>query len=405
MQKVLFSDRQLDDWLRDLTDGAINQVRAFAPQAIQEDPDGVFDIVMSNWELTPATLLWHEAWREDPREIKVERTQFGEIVRSTGYGIAVHVPFTGSSSLFELSPSTRLLGRMPMAQVGSEELIIDVKLAPVTADDFERLFAREQDSISAHISTANAQVTTWMKYLPGLVREEIAKRKESLDTTAAIAATLSVPARPAPGGTRIHIPADRTNVRLVEKRPEPTKSSPAPATEYTLDSEIYEDVVRTVRSVGNSFERLPDTARKFDEEELRDLLLFILNSNYEGSAGGELFNGAGKTDILVRHEDRNAFIGECKIWGGPAAFNQAIDQLLGYTVWRDTKAALIVFIRNKDASAAIDSADKTIRAHGSFAEAAESTEPELRRDYVLRAKDDPTRLITTALLPIVIREA
>ena len=29
------------------------------------------------------------------------------------------------------------------------------------------------------------------------------------------------------------------------------------------------------------------------------------------------------------------------------AFAQAIDQLFGYTAWRDTKLALIVFVREK----------------------------------------------------------
>jgi hypothetical protein len=34
--------------------------------------------------------------------------------------------------------------------------------------------------------------------------------------------------------------------------------------------------------------------------------------------GGETENGTGKTDILVRHEGANAFIGECKFWNDPA---------------------------------------------------------------------------------------
>jgi len=47
----------------------------------------------------------------------------------------------------------------------------------------------------------------------------------------------------------------------------------------------------------------------------------------------------GKTDILTRVEDRNAFIAECKFWMGEKAFLAALDQLLSYLSWRDTKTA------------------------------------------------------------------
>jgi hypothetical protein len=55
-----------------------------------------------------------------------------------------------------------------------------------------------------------------------------------------------------------------------------------------------------------------------------------------------VFNAAGKTDILIRAEDRSVFIAECKIWKGPATIRDALGQLLSYLSWRDTKAALLV---------------------------------------------------------------
>ena len=107
-------------------------------------------------------------------------------------------------------------------------------------------------------------------------------------------------------------------------------------------------------------ERLPITAQKFDEEGIRDIALFILNANYQGEAAGEVFNGAGKTDIMLNYRDRNAFIGEIKFWPGPERFSDAVDQLLSYTVWRDTKAALILLIKDVRATTAIRGADDVI---------------------------------------------
>ncbi|MER7149859.1 hypothetical protein [Streptomyces lydicus] len=61
---------------------------------------------------------------------------------------------------------------------------------------------------------------------------------------------------------------------------------------------------------------------------------------------GEVFNNTGKTDISIRSADRHVFIGECKIWKSPQGITEALDQLLKYLTWRDTKAALVLFIRS-----------------------------------------------------------
>ena len=79
-----------------------------------------------------------------------------------------------------------------------------------------------------------------------------------------------------------------------------------------------------------------------------------VNGQFEGQATGETFNAAGKTDILLRIEGRNAFIGECKFWKGRKVYRETIDQLLGYSSWRDTKTAILVFNKNKDTSNVLD---------------------------------------------------
>lgn len=147
-----------------------------------------------------------------------------------------------------------------------------------------------------------------------------------------------------------------------------------------------------------------------DEETIRDWLMFNLSTNYEAPDGSELFiggeveNGNGKTDILVRHQNRNVFIAECKFWGGPKKFDKAISQLLSYTTWRDTKAAIILFITNKNATAVTDSAGARLAAHAACKEAPVSAEPYERRDYRFTSPDDNQRVISLAVLPVVVRK-
>jgi hypothetical protein len=114
--------------------------------------------------------------------------------------------------------------------------------------------------------------------------------------------------------------------------------------------------------------------------------------------------GYGKTDILLRWRDRDAFIGECKYWGGSAKFTLAIEQLLGrYTIWRDTRVALILFIRNiSSISEIIDKANDCILSSDRLIQALTPLEPDRRRDYLLRAANDDQRVIRLALIPVVI---
>ena len=93
---------------------------------------------------------------------------------------------------------------------------------------------------------------------------------------------------------------------------------------------------------------------------------FYLEPSFEGSATGETFNKTGKTDILIRHENSNAFIAECKFWKGKKVYLDAITQLLGYLTWRDSKAAIIVFVDNKDFSSVIQTAEKVTSTHSNY---------------------------------------
>ena len=118
-----------------------------------------------------------------------------------------------------------------------------------------------------------------------------------------------------------------------------------------------------------------------------------------GQATGETFNGAGKTDILIRSGDRNIFIAECKFWDGPKSLREAIDQLLGYSTWRDTKTAIFVFNRERQLSHVLEQAPGVLEAHPAYARSVTSYTAETGFRYVLKRPDDPAReLIVTILV-------
>ena len=79
-------------------------------------------------------------------------------------------------------------------------------------------------------------------------------------------------------------------------------------------SEDYESILNIIKHLSLVIERSPHTFIEMQEVDIRTIILVLLNAFYEGTATGETFNGSGKTDILLRHEDKNLFIAECKFW-------------------------------------------------------------------------------------------
>lgn len=201
------------------------------------------------------------------------------------------------------------------------------------------------------------------------------------------------------GTHRLPVSAQRRQVALERRRDHVSIFAPEPA----LDESIYRDVLQQVRGWADSLERTPTTGNKLHEEELRDLLLGMLNGYWRGAAGGELFNGAGKTDILVRNEGRNVFIGELKIWHGPSTVDETIDQVLRYLVWRDSKAAIVVFIKAKDPQAIITKLHAAVERHHQHLVTKTTSDPTRQVDYVFTA-DDEGRRISLALIPVVLQQ-
>jgi hypothetical protein len=318
------------------------------------------------------------------------------------------IPYTGTRSAFDLRPN-----RMPVnlveGSVTNREVILSVVVEPDTPSHVveQRLLVQEQHLVE-WVTEVDRDIAALEQYIRSVASRQLRGRLDVIKKRDDMAAAFSTPVREVEPERALGVPVKPTAVAL--------KAAPDPGTsgerEWHLDERIYERMIQTITKFGHALERRPRSAAPLlhDEETIRDWLMFNLSTNYEAPDGSELFvggetlNGAGKTDILVRHQDRNAFIGECKFWKGPKQFDEAIEQLLGYTTWRDTKAAIILFVKNKNATAAIDSAGARLAAHAACKEAPVPADRLKRRDYRFTSLDDNQRIISLALLPVVIRK-
>ena len=113
-------------------------------------------------------------------------------------------------------------------------------------------------------------------------------------------------------------------------------------------------------------ERSSKVFSNMDEETIRTHFLVQLNGHYQGQATGETFNSNGKTDILIRNDNQNVFIAECKFWKGKKGYLSTIDQLLGYVTYRDTKTAIFMFVKNKNFTEVFQQMKETVTEHSNF---------------------------------------
>lgn len=278
--------------------------------------------------------------------------------------IKYHLPFIGDPKLLKVRASSYSLSQ-PKITVEDNCIcfeIVNFNLSP-------EIIKQKADSVIESIESQNQclarDLIAFNIQIEGLANQAFDSRKQQLLNKNNLLSSLGVPIRKAGNiPSTFSVPAKRTKVISSKAKPAVTEKGFIP--EPTLDGSIYKQILSIIYDVGKQFERLPSTYTGKAEEHLRDHMLLILEPNFEGSATGETFNKSGKTDILLRHEGNNVFIAELKYWHGKKAYLDTISQLLGYLTWRDSKAAIVVFVKNKELSPVLNVVKMETSEHGNY---------------------------------------
>ncbi len=280
-----------------------------------------------------------------------------------GTRVDIDIPYTGEDWIFRYR--TNPWGTMlPRGEARRGNLRISISLPHDTPqEEFKETYDREIRLIGGYVDNARKQIEAHNDSLGSLVHEAIAARRSRLSKHAGIADLLDIPLAAKDGAPSIK--PVRVEIRQPPALPVPPKNGLRP--EPGIAAETYEEILHFIRHQGRTFERTPRTYAVHDEEGLRDIMLAQLNGRFEGDATGEAFRVKGKTDICIESGDRAAFVGECKLWTGPAGLAGALDQLLGYLTWRDSKASVIMFNkRTGNVSKILSAVPDAIRGHKQF---------------------------------------
>lgn len=407
--QLLFSRNDLRSWLEARRLQAVKEVRSVPPEeALARPPEQVAEEVIERHEILEPTLhLDQMTAKVDDQQVDVS----GDFLRFIpdnsrpyhveGSRVRYDVPYEGPAELLRLKPSRYSLNP-PRAIIGHGRIGVfrDVPADTLVRDreGIKKGLENEIDKLEEHLGWAAKDVRAYNTRLRNDITREAEARRNKVLADRDTEAMLGVPLTRDGSAARSYRVQPVTRKRVA---PRPVKHE-AFAPEPAISDDDFAAIIGDIANITQSFERLAVTYADMHEERLRDQILTMLGNVY-GPASAESFSKRGKTDIYLPFEGKGAvFLGECKWWGGPKAFAEDdLPQLLDrYVVWRDTHAAMILFIRNKDATAVIDKAIAIIREHERY----------IRDDgtigdapgFVLHKDGDADREIKLALITAVI---
>lgn len=311
----------------------------------------------------------------------------------SGTNIEVEIPFNGDPNCFRIQPNPFTLNP-PRASIRESILtfslvVTDPNLAQVRAE-IDQIISEIQNCLGylrKNMATLNEQ-------LLGEARTAIEARRAKLLEIQNIVANLGFKLKVRENAPKTVV-APEVRRKIAPVMP-PVSSAPFKP-EPVLDSSDYEHILSVMQSMTLVMEYSPSAFRTLNEESLRTHFLVQLNGHYQGQATGETFNYEGKTDILVRSEGRNIFIAECKFWSGPKNLSETIDQLLGYSSWRDTKTAIVLLNRNRDFSKVLNEIPDCVRSHPKYKRDLQGSSETAFR-YLFSNRDDVSRELFLTVL-------
>jgi hypothetical protein len=391
----LFMTNQFFDVVERHEEAALREIDSInGNDLLATNPDALIDYIVKNHRMDAPVL------REDNLYLVHNETDVPvggrPIVMARGTAFEFHVRFDGHAPFFFVRPSNHYTSH-PRGSVTDSELVLTYHTVPgapiADPEQMKRQFHSDLNIIRGLLATLQQGVDAYHNELRRMATERIQTRREKLLRDRNLAESLGVPIRRRDGlpTTFVH-PGVRRKPEV--RRPPAERGGYQP--EPILEFAEYEHILSVIGDMATVMERSPSAFAGMDEEALRFMFLVPLNGHYE-SATGETFNFQGKTDLLIRADGKNIFLAECKFWDGPQSLTETIDQLLGYTSWRDTKTAIIIFNRNRNLTRVLEQIPGLLAAH-----------PNFRRMYdypsetgfrcALHHRDDPARELTLTVL-------
>lgn len=310
--------------------------------------------------------------------------------------IQFFIPCSGNINLLAYGPANIFsFGGGGNFEIKGNSIVAEFINFSNNGEEINRKYQSELNGIHSNYNYLRNDITSYNISLNNHIKSVFSARKLKLLSKNNLLSSLGVPLRKKGNvPTTFSIPKPQLREKIIVK---PIVNEKGFKPEPKLDNENYQKILKIINDIGKNFERMPSVYKDKGEEDLRDHILMILDPNFEfGSASGETFNKTGKTDIQLRYDSSVVFIAECKFWSGPKNYLSTIDQLLKYLTWRDNKASVIIFVKQKDFSSILIKVETETIKHPNFLNVVDKTD-ENWFNYRFHINSDRNREIQLAI--------
>jgi len=401
--KLLFNRKRLSDLIQAYEKNIREEIKSWDKnRVLAASGHDLIEYLVQEYTLDAPNLLPDKKFIEERGETKIDvsnRIEYGGgyggrgNFNVPGFYIKVAIPFEGDADLFDYRASTFSMNP-PRCQIAGSNLILTIQDVELKHEQIEQKINCFVRQCEQYLEWTKQDCRNWNNSIQRTAEQHLSVRRENLLKHENLVKALGIPIkRRTDTSTVFSVPIKR------KKRPVFLPPTPKGAfkPEPSLPDDEYNYILSVIERLAKSIERSPSTFADMEEEQIRDIILVDLNGHYEGNATGETFNSQGKTDILIREKDRSVFIAECKFWKGKKELHAAIDQILGYLTWRDSKTALLIFSKNMAFSNVLSSLAENIPKHSNFKKELQKVNDNHVR-YVFSRRGDPGMDLYLAVL-------
>jgi len=365
MQYYLFRNERLLDYLNRSKINLQREVESQKPAYILNvDEKEYVDYLISKYTLEVPILEEDKIYISEVKELEREHgipTVYNASMLSGKLSLTVSIPFKGERNLFKCQPSTYTTP--PSGNIGKSEIHLYYIGKTRDSDEVKKGFTKDLEDIKKYLQWMKKDLDAHNDWIKNSAKRFFLQRKKDLLQDQTFLTSIGLPIKRTENIPETYtIPLERKKIDITTPKVKKDVGSPEPV----LPQTEYEYILERIFHMSLAIERSPKTFSKLGESEIRDFFVIILNIHYEGRATGETFNYQGKTDILIRVEDKNVFIAECKFWNGEKHFISTIDQILGYLSWRDTKTSIFLFSRKQNFSQVLSRIEQITKSHKFF---------------------------------------
>lgn len=391
----LFYESELSDFLKNRghqieSDISSQSDEYFCKIEIEE----YLSCIEQQYSLQTPKISEDEIQVEEPRKRPVTipshyRTSRNRESSIDGVAIKVLIPVEGETDLFRYRPNQHFLNFI-QANIRPNCIEIEYHIPIDESKTFklQSSLGQELSQIKQWLDFMDKDIQTFNKNIRSHARPCIDRKIQNYKSINTLISNIPYPIKKREGLPETFVsPQVRRKPKVTRPTVDERKFKPEP----TLENEEYNHILKICSDMALVMERSPSAFIRMGEEDLRTHFLVHLNGHYQGQATGETFNSIGKTDILIRDDNQNIFISECKYWHGEKGYIETIDQLLGYVTYRDTKTAIFVFVKNKDFSGVLSKIQKVTPTHDNFVSHVNSYKPHLEGTgfrYIFKNKND-----------------